>query len=273
MNCGLAIQVPALAQFSIHGSPFIGNFLTYRVRVLSLPRVFPVPRVLVERPALLERLSEDSVAVLLVVPRLASVFVVPAFLLLDALALFLLVSLPVTLLLRLELVLDDTPGLLLVPVLERRELDDSELTPELRVVEELLRELLGVSEETPVLRPEVELVRLVAELLRLLLGVSVDMVVPRFVEEEPLPVEGVSVVTLELRLADELPRPVVLPERLLSELVVMGDVCVVLRPEARSVVVMVPAVRLFVIVLPLRPEGLFCTVICERLVVMLPRRG
>lgn len=53
----------------------------------------------------------------------------------------------------------------------------------------------------------------------------------------------------------------------------LGAVVVVLRPVVRSVLVMVLVLRSLVMRLPLRPVGLFCTLVVERGAVTLPTSG
>lgn len=85
----------------------------------------------------------------------------------------------------------------------------------------------------------------------------------------------------------ELPRELLLPLRELSLLrsvaeavprpedteLRSGALVVVREPVVRSVTVTVLSERLLVMRLPERPVGLFCTVIFEREVVMLPTSG
>ena len=148
------------------------------------------------------------------------------------------------------------------------------LTAELRVELPLLllvltEERLLISLVVAELRGALE-VRLLSELLTPVLRVLLEVLLLSLVVTFDPRLSLSLVVTLEPRLPLSL--VVTLEERLLS-LLRVGAVVVVARPEARSVVVMVLLPRMEVMVLPLRPEGLFCTVIWERQAVMLPKRG
>ena len=226
-----------------------------------------VLRLLVEVPRVLE--LEDVVALPLRLVLLLRVLVVAAERLLEPLSL--------------SLVLEERLEELLA---EERLLELLSLS---LVAEERLDEVLvRLLSELTVLRLLLSLV----ELLRLPLLFELSELMPLRLVLLPRPLLSVltplRLLLLPLSRVEEerllllLPRPllsVLMPLRLLllprsdTSPVRLGAGVVLRLPVARSVTVMVLSVRLLVMRLPLRCVGSFCTVACEREVVILPTRG